>query len=303
MSSRPVLIGGKRGVQERATETRELLTSHKSRITSRGISVGRISGGNALISSDSKSRSPIFKAGANERGKKRMRSKWLRFEFGMKLAANEPRMIGHFDNFDIHAIGRPAGDAESGARERLLVLAIKFVTMAMALRNFQRAVSLMRKRPGLEFAWPRTQPHRAAHLVDAQQFAQFVNHAIRGRRIEFRAVRIFNARNLPRVFDRRALHPKTNPKERDFLLARISNRLHHSRDAALAESARNENPISVAQQPVRRRRRINILRFDPFKNHALPVRKAAMNQRLAQTLIRILELHILPHHADVHFTL
>src|SRR5579862_8505492 len=289
MSSRPVLIGGKRGVQERATETRELLTSHKSRITSRGISVGRISGGNALISSDSKSRSPIFKAGANERGKKRMRSKWLRFEFGMKLAANEPRMIGHFDNFDIHAIGRPAGDAESGARERLLVLAIKFVAMAMALGNLKRAVSLMRKRAGLEFAWPRPQPHRAAHLIHTQQFAQFVNHAIRSRRIELRAVGVFNSRNLARILDRRALHPKTNPEERDFFLARISNRLNHPGNAALAESARNENPISVAQQSVRRGRRINIFRFDPFEDHALPIRQPTVNQRLAQTLIRILE--------------
>src|SRR5579862_3728627 len=303
MSSRPVLIGGKRGVQERATETRELLTSHKSRITSRGISVGRISGGNALISSDSKSRSPIFKAGANERGKKRMRSKWLRFEFGMKLAANKPGVIGHFDNFDIHAIGRPAGNAESGAGERLLVLAIKFVAMAMALGDLQRAVGLMRKRAGFEFARPRPKPHRAAHFVHAEQFAQFVNHAIRSRGIELRAIRIFNSRHLPCVLNRRALHAETNPKEWNFLLARISNRLNHPGNAALAESARHQNAVGVAQQPVCRGGRIKILRFDPFEDHALPVRKAAMNQRLAQTLVRVLELHVLPHHADVHFTL
>src|SRR5580704_13200083 len=102
----------------------------------------------ALIGSNAKSRAAILEACANEGGKKRMRGKRLRFEFRMKLAANEPRMIGHFDNFDIHAIGCPAGNAESGARERLLVLAIKFVAMAVALGDFERAVSLMRKRPG-----------------------------------------------------------------------------------------------------------------------------------------------------------
>jgi len=132
----------------------------------------------ALIRRHSKSRPTILKAGANERGKQRMRSKRLRFEFRMKLAANEPRMIRHFDNFDIHAIGCPAGNAESGARERLLVLAIKFVAMAVALGDFECAVSLMRKRARLEFARPRAQPHRAAHLVYAEQFAQLVNHAI-----------------------------------------------------------------------------------------------------------------------------
>src|SRR5580704_4109961 len=236
----------------------------------------------ALVGSYAKSRPAILKAGAHERGKKRMRSERLRFEFRMKLAANEPGVIGHFDNLDIHVIGRPARDPEAGARERLLILAIKFVAMAMALGDFERAVSLMRKRPGLEFARPRPKPHRAAHLVHAEQFAQFVNHAIRGRGIELRAVRIFDSRNLPRVFDRRALHPKTNPKERNFLLARISNRLNHPGNAALAESARNENPVGVAQQPVSRGGRIKILRFDPFEYHALPIRKTAMNQRFAQ---------------------
>src|ERR1700730_2247076 len=83
----------------------------------------------ALIGSYAKSRPASLKAGAHERGKKRMRCKRLRLEFRMKLAANEPRMIRHFDNFYIDAIGRPAGDAETGARERLLVLAIKLVAM------------------------------------------------------------------------------------------------------------------------------------------------------------------------------
>src|ERR1700722_20754276 len=72
----------------------------------------------ALIGSHAKSRAAMLEAGANEGGKQRMRSKRLRFEFRMKLAANEPGVIGHFDNFDIHAIGCPAGNAESGARER-----------------------------------------------------------------------------------------------------------------------------------------------------------------------------------------
>src|SRR6201993_168309 len=203
--------------------------------------VGR--GFGAFLSYNPKSRSPILKTGAHERGKKRMRGKRLRFEFRMKLAANEPGMLRHFDNFDIHAIGRPASDAETGARQRLLVLAIKFVAMAMALGDFEHSISLMRKRAGLQSARPRPKPHRAAHLVHTEQFAQFVNHAIRGRRIELGAVGIFNSRNLPRVLDRSALHSQTNPEERNFLLARIRNRLNHSGNAALAEPARNEHPV------------------------------------------------------------
>ena len=111
----------------------------------------------ALISGHAKARAPILQAGANKRGKKRMRSERLRFELRMKLATNEPGMIRHLDDFDIHAIGRPPGNPESSARERLLVLAIKFVAMAMALGDFEHAVSLMCKGARLKFAWPRAQ--------------------------------------------------------------------------------------------------------------------------------------------------
>jgi len=170
MSLRLFLIGGKRRVEERAIVARvSFLTTHKSRITSHEFSIcGGISSRNALIGNHAKSRAAILEAGANEGGKKRVRGERLRLEFRMKLATNEPGMIGHFDNLDIHAVGRPARDSETGARKRLLILAIKFVAMAMALGDFERAVSLMRKRPGLEFARPRPEPHRAAHLIHAQ---------------------------------------------------------------------------------------------------------------------------------------
>ena len=44
---------------------------------------------------------PVSYAGANEGGEERMRRERLGFEFGMELAAEEPGMIGHFDNFDV----------------------------------------------------------------------------------------------------------------------------------------------------------------------------------------------------------
>ena len=41
----------------------------------------------------------IFQAGADERGEERMRRQRLRFEFGMKLAADEPRMVRRLRRF------------------------------------------------------------------------------------------------------------------------------------------------------------------------------------------------------------
>ena len=75
----------------------------------------------------------VFKARAHERGKQRMRSERLGFEFGMELAADEPGVVRGFDDFDVHAVGCASGDAETGAGERFFVLAIEFVAVAMAL--------------------------------------------------------------------------------------------------------------------------------------------------------------------------
>src|SRR5580693_398749 len=58
----------------------------------------------------------IFHAGAAARGEQRMRGERLGLEFGMELATEKPRMIWRFHNFDVDAVRRTAGDAETGAR-------------------------------------------------------------------------------------------------------------------------------------------------------------------------------------------
>ena len=55
----------------------------------------------------------VFDAGANERREKRVRRERLGFEFRMELAADEPGMVGNFDDLDVDAVGRAAGDAEA----------------------------------------------------------------------------------------------------------------------------------------------------------------------------------------------
>jgi len=75
----------------------------------------------------------VFDAGADEGGEQRMRSQGLGLEFGMELAAYEPRVVGGFDDFDVDAVGGASGDAEASAGERVFVFAIEFVAVAMAL--------------------------------------------------------------------------------------------------------------------------------------------------------------------------
>ena len=160
--------------------------------------ISRIRG--AAFRADAQAVMAILEAGANERSEERMRRKRLGFEFGMKLAAEEPGVVRHFHDFDVHAVGSFSCDAESGARERLFVLAIEFVAVAMALGNFECAVGSVREGSRLEFAWPRAQAHGAAHFIHAEQFAQFINHAMRRLRIEFSAVRLLQSGDIARIF-------------------------------------------------------------------------------------------------------
>ena len=55
----------------------------------------------------------VFEGGADEGGEEGMGLEGLGFEFGMKLAAEEPGVFGGFDDFDVIFVGGAAGDAEA----------------------------------------------------------------------------------------------------------------------------------------------------------------------------------------------
>ena len=132
---------------------------------------------------------PMLQGGADEGGEERMRFEGLGLEFGVELAAQEPRVIGSFDDFDVVFVGGAASDSKTRGDKSFLVFAVELVAVAMALADIGGAVSFIGERTGFEPAGPSTEAHGAAHFVHAQQFAQLVNHAMRGLRIEFRAVR------------------------------------------------------------------------------------------------------------------
>src|SRR5262245_52171631 len=70
----------------------------------------------------------------------RMRLERLRLELGMKLAANKMWVVRQLDNFDVSSIGGSAGDAQPAGNQWLLVLAIEFVAVTMALTNLEFSI-------------------------------------------------------------------------------------------------------------------------------------------------------------------
>src|SRR5947209_1524107 len=81
----------------------------------------------------------------------------------------------------------------------------------------------------------------AVEVFDAAQFPQLINDAMRCRGIEFAGVRVGKSADVASVLDAGCLHSQTNSEVGDLLLAGIADRLQHPLDAALPETAGNED--------------------------------------------------------------
>src|SRR5258708_27925193 len=171
-----------------------------------------------------------------------MRFERLGLEFGVKLAAEKPRMVRRLNDLDVILVGSSAGDAQSRSGQNLFVVAVEFVAMAMALADFQLPIGAMSEGARFEFAGPCTQAHRAAHFVHAEKFAEFVDDAVWGLRVAFGGVGAFQSSDVASVFHGSALHAKAHAEERHLVHARLLNRLNHTLHAALTDTTWNEDP-------------------------------------------------------------
>src|SRR5205823_8015568 len=104
----------------------------------------------------------------------RMRIRWTRLEFWVKLAAQKPGVAGDFHDLHISPVRGISTDGESVRDQRLLILPIKLITVAVPLGDFRGAVSAVCEGAWLQARRPGTQPHGAAELVHAAELAQLV---------------------------------------------------------------------------------------------------------------------------------
>ena len=134
-----------------------------------------------------------------------MRLERPRLELGMELHGDEPRMAGQLGDLDELAVRRSARDAHALLAQRRLVEAVELEAMAMALGDESRRRTSVRERSGHEVALVAAQAHRAAELVDAEQIAQLVDHAVRRGLVDFGRVGAFEQAHVAREFDGRPL--------------------------------------------------------------------------------------------------
>src|SRR5688572_10033204 len=124
----------------------------------------------------------------------------------MELAPYEPRVILHLYDFHKISVWRGTNNFQSMRNHRLFVLAVELVTVAMTLGDFHFPVSLLRVGTSREDTWVSAQPHRAAKVVDAAQFAQLVDHPVRRGRIKFGDVCVCQSANVSGKLNHTALH-------------------------------------------------------------------------------------------------
>src|SRR6516225_12035033 len=77
----------------------------------------------------------LVERGADKGGEQWVRLERLRFQLGMELHPDEPRMVGEFDDFRQHTVRRHSRKPQPDSFQALPVADIDFVTMAMALTD------------------------------------------------------------------------------------------------------------------------------------------------------------------------
>src|SRR5712691_10075572 len=106
----------------------------------------------------------VLQSGLDERRKERMAAAGRRREFGMELAADEPRVRWQLDHLaQLLALGE-AGNAQALVLQSLHVLVVDFVAVAVALVDHVRAVDLASEAPRFERGPLSPEPHRPAEI-------------------------------------------------------------------------------------------------------------------------------------------
>src|SRR3984957_12952443 len=226
-----------------------------------------------------------------------MRLHRLRLELRMELAAQVPRGIGDLADFHVRIVGRHAGDAQTRGAQLAFVFAVEFVAMAVALVYFAGAIRALGEASLSKAARPASEAHGAAELVDALQFAQLEDDAVRRAGVEFGGIGFLKSGHVTRELNHLRLHTEADAEERHFALAGIANGVQHPIDAALAEAAGHQNAIVTFELmfPIGA---MYALGLNPMNVDLQLVRGGAVQQGFLQTLVGVFVFDVLADDGD-----
>src|SRR6267143_7135848 len=241
---------------------------------------------------------PMFERGPHESREQRMRSHRPRFQLRMELAADEPRMVGQFDHLDQLAVRRQSRRAQTVLRQHVAVGVRHLVPVAMALAHLRRVVGLRDTRTRTEPAGIVTEPHRAAHLLDAFLRAHQRDHRVFAFGGELARVRVGDLADVTRELDDRGLETEADPDERQLVLARPADRLEHPFHAAHAEATGHEQSIVRGEELAGGFLIGEAIGRYPLDPYAGLVGDAAVHQRFMNALVAVSQRRVLADDRD-----
>ena len=169
----------------------------------------------------------------------------------------------------------------------------------MPLVNFLAVVQPGHQRAGLKFAGLRAKAHRAALFGDFLLFVQQGDDGVCGGGVKFGGVSALELEHVARKLDGGDLHPKAKAEVGDVVFAGELGCLYFALRAALAESARHQD-AAASLECLGSAVFLDILRVDPRNLDAAVVGHAAVDHRLVNRLVGVLQFHVLAHDADAH---
>ena len=211
-------------------------------------------------------------------------------QFGVELDADEPRMVGALDDLGQLAVGRHAGEDQPLFLERVAVVDVDLVAVAVALGDVGRAILLGDLAVVAELRLVGPEPHGAAEIglrraplqpFRAHPLGDEADHRLRGL-AEFGGRGRGDAGLVPRRLDARHLHAEADAEEGDVAFAGEFDRGDLALAAALAKAAGDENAVHRLQfgDDVGFRM-LEQFGVDPLDIDLDPIGDAAVDQRLA----------------------
>ena len=217
----------------------------------------------------------------------------------MELHAHKPWLVMKLHNLHQLFAGAETGQGQALFLEKVAVLVVELIAVAVALIDHGLAVGLVGE--GIlagDLAGIRAQTHGAALIGHVPLLGHQVNDGIL-RIGKLAGMGVGNACHMARKLDHCHLHAQANAEKRDVILPGVANGGDHTLNAPVAKAARHKDAVYAAQMlPC-----IlvgHLLGIHPTDVDVYIVFNAAVGQRLHHGQIGIVELDVFTHQRDLN---
>src|SRR5258708_37256288 len=138
---------------------------------------------------------------ANEVAEERMWTSGAALEFGMELRGNKPGVVRQLNNLDQAIISRATADYNTIGFHAFAEFIIKFITVAVALKDDRLTVGLIGPGASRQAADPVTEAHGATFVGHLALGQHQVNYRMGCLRIKFRTIGTGKSQDVARKLD------------------------------------------------------------------------------------------------------